>query len=162
MSTTLTLRDEAVSSQKTAATSICLYSSANLVPVFLYGTLMSSQLLAGLLTGDERNVGVVEKRRERAVLHGYSRHAILEAEYPAVIKGTSEDSVDGFLYFPRSLEDIRKLDDHEDESYCRETAEVVASKGQVVEAYVYVWCDELDELAKEDWDFEEFEAKWLR
>ena len=105
---------------------------------------------------------MVEKRRERAVLHGYSRHAILEAEYPAVIKGTSEDRVEGFLYFPRSLEDIRKIDDNEDESYCRETAEVVDSKGQVVEAYVYVWCDELDELAKEDWDFEEFEAKWLR
>ena len=33
-------------------------------PVFLYGTLMSSRLLAGLLTGDERHWNIVEKRRK--------------------------------------------------------------------------------------------------
>ena len=86
----------------------------------------------------------------------------MDAEYPAVIKGNSEDRVEGFLYFPRNLDDIRKLDDYEDESYVRDTAEVIDSDGQVFQAYLFVWCDELDELLDHDWNFEEFESKWVK
>ena len=130
-------------------------------PVFLYGTLMSSRLLAGLLTGDERHWNTVEKRRKKATLHGYSRHAVLDADYPAVVKAGSADSVEGFLYYPRKWDDIGLLDHFESNSYYRAEVEVVDSESHATTAYIYVWCDELEDLAEEDWSFEEFEAKWL-
>jgi gamma-glutamylcyclotransferase (GGCT)/AIG2-like uncharacterized protein YtfP len=137
-------------------------STNALLPVFIYGTLMSSQLLAGAITGDERQVDIVEERRKRATLHGYSRHAIVNTEYPAVIKGKPEDRVEGYLYFPRNLDDIRKLDNCEDESYVRDTAEVIDSDGQIFQACLFVWCDELDELLDHDWNFEGFESRWVK
>ena len=130
-------------------------------PVFLYGTLMSSRLLAGLLTGDEKHWNIVEKRRKKATLHGYSRHAVLDADYPAVVKAGSADSVEGFLYYPRKWDDIGLLDHFESNSYYRDEVEVVDSESHTTTAYIYVWCDELEDLAKEDWSFEEFENKWL-
>lgn len=86
----------------------------------------------------------------------------MSAEYPAGIKGRSENHVEVFLYLPRNLDDIRKLDDCEDEPYFRDTAEVIVSDGQVFQAYLYVWCNESEELSDRDWDFEELESKWVK
>jgi len=43
----------------------------------------------------------------------------------------------------------------------RDEVEVVDSESHTTTAYIYVWCDELEDLAEEDWSFEEFENKWL-
>jgi len=62
----------------------------------------------------------------------------VDAEYPALVGGSSEYHVEELLYFPRNLDDIRKLDDCEDESYFRDTMEVIGSDGWVTQEYVYV------------------------
>jgi gamma-glutamylcyclotransferase (GGCT)/AIG2-like uncharacterized protein YtfP len=129
-------------------------------PVFLYGTLMSNKLLSGLLTGEERHVNLIEKRRCPATICGYSRHAIVDADYPALVKSRSIDRVDGYLFYPRSMDDIKRLDDFESDSYCRDKVEVVDSDGRTIEAYAYVWCDGLEDLEEADWKFEEFERKY--
>jgi gamma-glutamylcyclotransferase (GGCT)/AIG2-like uncharacterized protein YtfP len=135
---------------------------SQLLPLFIYGTLMSSTLLAGLLTGDERQTEKIEKRKKRATLQGYSRHRVLCADFPALIPGDPSDRVDGYLFYPESLEEMRLLHDFECDSYYREEVEVVGSEGQAILAYVYLWCDNLEDLEEEDWDFEEFEAKWVK
>jgi gamma-glutamylcyclotransferase (GGCT)/AIG2-like uncharacterized protein YtfP len=131
-------------------------------PVFVYGTLMSTRLLAGLLTGDERETGIVESMRESATLHGYSRRGVLGSDYPAVVETDPMDRVNGFMIHPRTLEDLKMLDDFENESYFRELVEVIDSVNQKTMAYVYVWCDDIDDLADSDWSLEEFEARWFR
>ena len=131
-------------------------------PVFVYGTLMSTRLLVGLLTGDERDTNIIEGIRESATLHGYSRRAVRGADYPAVVKTDPKDKVDGFLVHPRTLEDLKMLDHFENESYCRELVEVINYINQKTIAYVYVWCDNIEDLADSDWSLEEFEARWFR
>lgn len=142
---------------------LCTHTElASLRPIFLYGTLMFSRLLAEVLTGDEKQTMTVERRRMPVTLHGYSRHAIVDANFPAIIKGKSADRVEGFLYFHRSINDEKKLDDFESDSYRREEVEVVDRNNKVIESYTYVWCDDLDDLEASDWSFDEFESKWFR
>jgi gamma-glutamylcyclotransferase (GGCT)/AIG2-like uncharacterized protein YtfP len=129
-------------------------------PLFVYGSLMLPSLLAGLLTGDNRQVKMVEQRRKPATLHGYSRRPVLDAEHPAVIKGQETDRVEGYLFYPRSLDDQRKLDSFESDSYYRTVVSVVDTDGQTVQAHVYLWCDDLEDLGDGEWNFEEFEGKW--
>jgi len=136
--------------------------SLQLLPFFLYGSLMSSTLLAGLITGDERKAKLIAKRMKPATLPGYSRHLVRDADFPAVIPGAPTGKVNGYLFQPDSMKEVELLDDFECESYYREEVEVVKEDGGVVLAYVYLWCDELEDLAEEDWNFEQFEAKWSR
>jgi hypothetical protein len=121
---------------------------------------MLPSLLAGLLTGDNRNVTMVEERRKPATLHGYSRRPVLGAQHPAVIKGQETDRVEGYLFYPRSLDDQRRLDSFECDSYYRAVVSVVGCDGQSFQADVYAWCDDLEELGDGEWSFEEFERKW--
>lgn len=151
--------DDNSSNENNIARSItCL----TLRPVFLYGTLMSSRVLAGLLTGDERNFKTVEGMREKATLPCYSRHAVIDADYPAVVKGTAADFVNGFLFHPENLHHLQLLDSFESDSYSREEVKVIDSRDEEVEAYTYVWCDEMESLDDVDWSLEEFEKKWFR
>ena len=135
---------------------------ATLPPIFLYGTLMSQRILAEALTGDEKQTTMVEERRIPVTLHGYSRHAVVDADFPALVKGTPTDRVEGFLFFPRSIRDVKRLDDFECDSYRREEVEVIDANNVVIKSYTYLWCDELDDLEAWDWNFDECESKWLR
>jgi hypothetical protein len=121
---------------------------------------MLPSLLAGLLTGDNRKVKMVEERRKPATLHGYSRRPVLGAQHPAVIKGRETDRVEGYVFYPRGLDDQRRLDSFECDSYYRAVASVVDSCGRRFQANVYVWCDDLGDLGDGEWSFEEFEQKW--
>lgn len=131
-------------------------------PIFLYGTLMSSRLLAEVLTGDEKKTMTVERRRMPVTLQGYSRHAVVDANFPAIIKGKSTDKVEGFLYFHRSIYDEKRFNDFASDSYRREEVEVVDRNKKIIESYAYVWCDDLNDLKESDWSFDEFESNWFR
>jgi gamma-glutamylcyclotransferase (GGCT)/AIG2-like uncharacterized protein YtfP len=115
-----------------------------------------------MLTADERQAEMVEKRMKPATLQGYSRHAIVDADFPALIKGEKTDKVEGYLFYPRNWEDVIKLDDCEGESFSRERVKVADSDGHMTEADVYLWCDDLEDLEESDWSFEIFESQWLR
>ena len=130
--------------------------------LFLYGTLMASPLLAWLTTGTSSNWKLVEERRLRGVLHGYSRRAVLNAYYRAIIKGDENDKVEGFIFYPRNDDDCRHMDDFEGDLYRKEKVTVVTTNGVEVEAYVYVWNKGLEDLAETDWSYEEFESTRLQ
>jgi len=130
-------------------------------PIFLYGTLMSASLLALVLTGDRQNLDVIHPHQQRATLPGYHRGGVLGKDYPALVPATIENTVEGILFYPRNMDDRRKLNNFEGEQYTRTTVEVVCDSGQNVEATTYVWSGETEEIAKEDWDFNEFETNRL-
>ena len=123
---------------------------------------MASPLLAWLTTGTSSNWKLVEERRVRGVLHGYSRRAVLNAYYPAIIKGDENDKVEGFIFYPRNADDCRHIDDFEGDLYRKEKVTVVTTNGVEVEAYVYVWNKGLEDLAETDWSYEEFESTSLQ
>jgi gamma-glutamylcyclotransferase (GGCT)/AIG2-like uncharacterized protein YtfP len=132
------------------------YPATPLHPIFLYGTLMSSQLLAELLTGNDRiQLRVERKRRQietgrkRAVLYGFSRHKIRFTDYPAVIEGGPDDKVEGYLYCP-TVDDFRKLDDFEDLDRYRRDEVSVECNGQTLKAFLYIWCGDLADLETAD------------
>jgi gamma-glutamylcyclotransferase (GGCT)/AIG2-like uncharacterized protein YtfP len=114
-------------------------------PVFLYGTLMSSHILADLLMGDERQATTIEQRRKPAVLHGYRRYAVVgTADFPSIIKGEETDRVRGFLFYPMIYE-AKKIANFESDSNCPEAVEVDLG-GSIVKAYAYVWHDDREDL----------------
>lgn len=123
---------------------------------------MYSPLLAGLLTGDERQAPLMEKHMKRATVYGYSRYSILDADFPALVHSSPESTTEGFLFYPRNPEDLKKMEDSECESYAREEVNVTDCDGDKVSADVFVWCDSYEDLTTEQWSFEEFKAKWER
>jgi Gamma-glutamyl cyclotransferase, AIG2-like len=84
---------------------------------------------------------------------------VLGADHPAVMKTNPMHNVHGFLVHPRTLEDLKMLEDFENEFYCRELVEVINSVNHKTPAYVYVWCDDIEDLADSDWSLDEFEAR---
>src|ERR1700733_5641811 len=95
-------------------------------------------------------------------LHGYSRRAVLNAYYPAIIKGDENDKVEGFIFYPRNDDDRRHMDDFEGDLYRKDKVTVITTNGVEVEAYVYVWNKGLEDLAETDWSYEEFETTRLQ
>ena len=59
------------------------------------------------------------------------------------------------------MNEVKKLDDFECDSYRREEVEVIDLDNVVVKAHANVWCDGIDDLEEWDWDFDEFEARWF-
>jgi gamma-glutamylcyclotransferase (GGCT)/AIG2-like uncharacterized protein YtfP len=134
-------------------------------PVFLYGTLMATPLLAWLLTGNRENQDMIVPLRQKASLQHYHRGSVLGKDYPALVKGTENDLVEGLIFFPRNMDDRRKLNNFEGEQYTTEPVKVVLESGEQIEASTYIWSGEKDEVMATDWDFKEFEssrlADWL-
>jgi gamma-glutamylcyclotransferase (GGCT)/AIG2-like uncharacterized protein YtfP len=130
-------------------------------PFFVYGTLMSMPILAKLITGDERNVGLVSSRVEKALVFGYSRRTVRNEVYPAAIKGEQGDVIPGLLYKPGSLNDIRRLTRFENTSFSVETVDVMNIRRQRIKAFIWIWCDSKDDLEECDWSLRDFEAQRL-
>jgi gamma-glutamylcyclotransferase (GGCT)/AIG2-like uncharacterized protein YtfP len=129
---------------------------SELTPVFLYGTLMAPELLSWLLTGNKTETEMIIRRRKKVILHGYKRCTIRFVDYPALVKTDNpEDTVDGFLFYPRDINDMRKLDNFEGEPYRREKV-VVSVDDKLVDVYAYIWHGECERLGDRQWSFEEF------
>ena len=89
---------------------------------------------------------MIIQRRKKAILHGYIRRAIHFMDYPALVKThRPEDTVDGLVFYPRDMHDMRKLDDFEGELYRRENV-VVSVDNTLVDAYAYIWNGERELL----------------
>ena len=117
---------------------------------------MAPALLAWLLTGNKTETEMIIQRRTKATLQGYKRSTIHFADYPALVKTDKpEDTVDGFLFYPRAMNDMRRLDNFEGEPYRREKV-VVSVDDKLVDAYAYVWYRERERLEDHQWSFENF------
>ena len=125
-------------------------------PVFLYGTLMATPLLALILTGNRENKDVIIPLQQKATLKYYHRGSVSGKDYPAIVSGTERDLVEGVVFYPRNMDDRRKLNNFEGEQYTMETVNVVFESGEQVEASTYIWSGDKDEITKTDWDFEKF------
>jgi gamma-glutamylcyclotransferase (GGCT)/AIG2-like uncharacterized protein YtfP len=130
-------------------------------PLFLYGTLMAAPLLALLLTGNRENEDVIVPLWKKAILQQYCRGRVLGRDYPALVKGAEHDCVKGIIFYPRNMDDRRKLNNFEGEQYTREIVKAVFESGEQVEAFTYVWSGEKAEVTETDWDFKEFESSRL-
>ena len=124
-------------------------------PIFLYGTLLSKQLLSLLLTGDQSNEQTLTGSLKPATLFGFSRRAVCGKDYGALLKSCPTDSVQGLLFAPRDISDRQKLYDFEGEQYQLEDV-VVLDEGEKVDAVVFVWAGLESELTETEWDVDEF------
>ena len=97
--------------------------------LFVYGTLEYPQVVYKLLG--------TELRGEPAVLNGYARYLLVNRPYPGVIR-QPEAQVDGVLYHGVTPKYLRLLDRYEDEIYERKQVKVIDSRGQNVDAWVYL------------------------
>ena len=70
--------------------------------IFIYGTLMAESLLSWLLTGSSENHSAILSLRQLATLKSYRRVPVKHGDYPALIKSSVSNQVDGFLIIPTS------------------------------------------------------------
>jgi gamma-glutamylcyclotransferase (GGCT)/AIG2-like uncharacterized protein YtfP len=144
-------------------------------PIFVYGTLMSTKMLSWVLTGDSSNYTQIEDqsaaKRLPATLYGYRRVPVKHSDYPAIIPAEPVDMVHGFLVFPSTESQWKKLDDFEGEIYkrtlvrchCSDAGPTQAGeKGFEVEANVYLWVDDYEKLELDgEWSYDIFEKERL-
>src|ERR1700692_2270307 len=136
-------------------------TNAPMAPIFVYGTLMATPLLAWALKGDSSKAGDVLSQRQSGRIFGFERRRIHHCDYPALVRSNDTCAVDGYVIFPATLSEWKKLDDCEGDSYERTPVVVHMVDGSELGAFTYVWKGEADVLADEDWTFEHFETERL-
>ena len=131
-------------------------------PLFIYGTLCATKLLAWALTGDASNTGRVATLAHPARVSNYKRFAVKHCDYPAVVKCAGDSTVYGYLIQLETQSQRTKLDNFEGETYI--PVSVSASllnadgepNGQIVDADMYVWDGEDSALSYEPWSLDYF------
>ncbi len=117
-----------------------------MVALFVYGTLCFP-VIVEKLTGKSFF-------SEQAVLKGYQRKKVKNADYPAIIKdGDSE--VKGLLLHNVDGDSMRIISFYEGNEYRCETLSVRVKKKKI-EAKVFVWNSVVETLENIDWDQDEF------
>lgn len=108
-----------------------------------------------------------------AVLHGYRRHRVKHADYPAIIPKENA-TVRGTYVTGLTDGDIWRLDIFEGREYSRQKvkARVLTQvgddagegnvEGNEVEADTYLWIAGEDRLESSEWDFGEFQREKMR
>jgi hypothetical protein len=94
-----------------------------------------------------------------AILHGYCRHQVQNADYPGIIAEDGK-SVKGTYVTGLNGQDVRRLDLFEGTEYERiiVTANLIKSDGtdgKEVQAQSYIYKNEAG-LVKQEWNFDEF------
>ena len=139
------------------------------LPTFLYGTLMSPQVLSTLLGRSLRDDE--EKAILPARLFGHARHCVKNHVFPATIPASKDDCVDGLLLPPTlSPTEVNLLDYFEGEEYLRVTVPVqvknnsdkTSTEFTTVDAQAYLWRDDLvSQLVFQPWSYEDFVSNHL-
>jgi gamma-glutamylcyclotransferase (GGCT)/AIG2-like uncharacterized protein YtfP len=129
-------------------------------PLFVYGTLCALPLLAWALTGEASRIGAITGLLRKGTVRGYKRCSLHHRDYPAAIKDENS-SIDGYLLLLETPSQRRKLDDFEGEAY-KVTPVVVSlesdgkTAGEEMEADIYIWDGDMDDISPEPWDLETF------
>ena len=97
----------------------------------------------------------------KAVLNGYARRAVINEEYPGIIRVTGE-KVKGLVYENLLESDLKKLDEYEGNQYVREPVTLELENGKSLDAFTYVFADDfLALLSDAPWDEESFKNNGL-
>ena len=147
-----------------------------LTKCFVYGTLMSPEVLQAL-------IGRVPAMCKPAFLPKYTRHPVKGVCYPGIIPVSTENDVskdgdassdqigvEGILLTGLSQEELDKFDWFEAEDYTRSVKQISVTKildkpkengentiTQMVDANVYIWCCDKELLdLKRDWNYDKF------
>ncbi|KAG1729634.1 uncharacterized protein EDB91DRAFT_1159058 [Suillus paluster] len=88
-------------------------------PIFVYRALMSAPLLAWAMKGDSSKAGDVLSQRKLGKIIGFKRRRVHHCDYSALIRSNDTCAVDGYVIFPASLSEWKKLDNFEGDSYER-------------------------------------------
>ncbi|KAG7358613.1 gamma-glutamyl cyclotransferase, AIG2-like protein [Nitzschia inconspicua] len=139
-------------------------------PIFVYGTLMNSQVVSVLLnrswppTIDDVSV-------QPARLYGYSRHPVKNCVFPAIVPSTNAAGfVNGMLVAENILTpaEMDMMDWYESDEYNRVTVPVNILGGDScnkdsIMAQVYVWRDDLTSHLEldQEWSYDRFCEKDL-
>ncbi|KAL0635479.1 hypothetical protein Q9L58_005527 [Maublancomyces gigas] len=141
-------------------------------PYFVYGSLMSSNILFSIITpygSDFCTPSTAKLLRQnqmvRATLYKHKRHAVVWAEFPAIRRTDNpEDFVEGYLVTGLTAQQESNIAAFESGLYRDEGVEVVMgwgkkTSGESKKARVYVWngtSAELMDPAVGDWTFSKF------
>ncbi|CAK7267475.1 hypothetical protein SEPCBS119000_002568 [Sporothrix epigloea] len=150
---------------------------------FFYGTLMAPEVFYTVCYRDAHPPAEVTRGHvfRSAVLHGYTRHRVLNEDYPGIIEDDTPGAcVRGMLVSGVTDGNQHHLDYFEGSEYDRRTLDVVLDtasdaapetdgtaprKQETVQAEVFVFKDP-DSLERREWDFDEFRRekmhKWAR
>ncbi|KAI0157508.1 AIG2-like family-domain-containing protein [Xylariaceae sp. FL1272] len=138
---------------------------------FFYGTLMATEVFYTVCYRNQ-NPDMVKglHKFQPAILHGYCRRRIREADYPGI---DAEHEVRGMYVTGLTSANMYHLDVFEGEEYVRQKVKVrLLSKvgdetgkgneeGEEVECEVYVFMHP-SELEDREWDFKEFYSEKMR
>jgi gamma-glutamylcyclotransferase (GGCT)/AIG2-like uncharacterized protein YtfP len=114
--------------------------------LFVYGTLCFPEIV-GKLTGK-----LFQSRQ--AVLKGFQRKKVGNADYPAIIKNEYTE-VTGILLYDVDARSMQILSFYEGEDYrCEE--HLVYVKKDKISAKVFIWNSDVEDLEDDDWNPEEF------
>ena len=117
--------------------------------IFVYGTLMSPQVLRILL-------GRVPPCQSPAFVTGYQRHPVKEQVFPGMIPSPSDSKTQGVLVRSLSPREVCVLDYFEGHEYVRRPVTVECA-GDIHEVETYVWTNPISELALDkEWDYPQF------
>ncbi len=96
---------------------------------------------------------------EPALLRDYSRRAVTNQPFPALIHASGEE-ISGVLYRDVSDQAVRRLDRFEGQMYARQPVLVALASGEKVACETYVVEPEyLALVADGPWDFEHFKSE---
>jgi gamma-glutamylcyclotransferase (GGCT)/AIG2-like uncharacterized protein YtfP len=116
--------------------------------LFVYGTLMFPEIR-------EKLTGKTFKTSP-ALLSGYRRTKVKDADYPAIVKNPDAE-VEGILLEDVDEQTIEILSFFEGDEYKTQYVEVF-SGNRKIPALTFVWATREKLLPGEDWDITEFEA----
>jgi len=116
--------------------------------IFVYGTLMSPQVLRVLL-------GRIPICQSPAFLKDYQRHPVINEVFPGMIP-SSGGKTQGVLMQSLTPQEMRVLDYFEGDEYTRRDV-TVSYNGVTHETQTYVWSNPLSELALDkEWEYQQF------
>ncbi|WP_319499859.1 gamma-glutamylcyclotransferase family protein [uncultured Draconibacterium sp.] len=119
--------------------------------VFVYGSLLFPEIAEGLCGK--------KLKSEEATLRGYSRFALKEADYPAIIKKNNA-KVKGKVLLNLDENAIYLLTFYEGDDYGMAPVKVETNSG-IVNAVAFVWMAGNEFLEDFDWDEGQFESESL-
>ncbi|DBB07818.1 TPA: hypothetical protein ACH3X3_009227 [Trebouxia sp. C0006] len=123
--------------------------------VFVYGTLLSEEIVKILLNRNPES--------HPATVKGYSRYRIRGRVYPAILPTTPSDELTGMVLCGLSEREFEILDEYEDEDYFRtKVTALEQDTGKEVPADIYVWKDSLRSELYGTWDYDEFRRLHLK
>ncbi|XP_078443066.1 AIG2-like (avirulence induced gene) family protein [Wolffia australiana] len=123
--------------------------------VFVYGTLLESEVVRILLNRNPSS--------SPAVLRDYRRFSVNGCSYPAIIPEKNK-KVEGKVLFGITDPDLRVLDAFEDFEYDRSVVEVSLmdqNQPRMLQSFAYVWSQKDDPRLEGEWDFDEWRKKYV-